>query len=56
MIKTFTHSQIQRRKEEKIIDEEVLDGLVKMEKYLPGMGAEIYVNCKKGRDHLCIKY
>lgn len=55
-IKPFTHSQLQRGLDEKIIDEEVLDGLVKMEKYLPGMGAEIYVNCKKGRDNLCIKY
>lgn len=54
-IKPFTHSQLQRGLDEKIIDEEVLDGLVKMEKYLPGMGAEIYVNCKKGRDHLCTK-
>ena len=30
-----------------IIDEKILDGLYFMTKYMPDMGSEIYVNCRR---------
>lgn len=44
-IKPFTHEQMQKLITDKIIDFQVLDGLDKMIKYLPGLGAEIFVTC-----------
>lgn len=44
-IKPFTHTQMEKGLNEGIITEEILDGLYGMEKYMPGLGCEIYVNC-----------
>lgn len=46
-IKPFSHDQMYKLLEEKIITEDVLDGLYNMEKYLPKLGSELYVNVKK---------
>ncbi len=46
-IKPFTHDQMQRGMEAGIINEDVLDGLFEMAKYMPEYGSEIYVNCVK---------
>lgn len=46
-IKPFTHFQMKRCMDEKIIDDRVLDGLAGLIKYMPDLGAEIYVNVKK---------
>jgi len=43
-IKPFTHRQMQKMLDEKIIDQAVLDGLDKLVFDLPGKGAEIYMN------------
>ena len=45
--KPFTHSQMQNMINNKTITEQMLDGFYKMEKYLPGLGSEIFVNIKK---------
>lgn len=45
-IKPFTHAQMQKCLDEKIIDENVITGLEKISKYLPEYGAEIYANVK----------
>lgn len=45
--KPFTHSQMQNMINAKSITEEMLDGFYKMEKYLPGLGSEVFVNIKK---------
>lgn len=45
--KLFTHQQMQRMLEQKIITKDVLEGMYKMENYLPEYGSEIYVLCKK---------
>lgn len=44
-IKPFTHEQMQQMLDSKIIDKKVLDGLDGMSKYIPDLGAEIFVNC-----------
>ena len=44
-IKPFTHAQMEKSLEAGILLEEILDGLYHMEKYMPGLGSEIYVNC-----------
>lgn len=46
-VKPFSHNQMQRLLDEKIIDERVLDGLYSIIDLIPGMGSEIFVNCKK---------
>lgn len=46
IVKPFTHDQMYKMMENKIIDEKVLAGLDKMTKYLPELGSEIYLNCK----------
>ena len=48
-IKPFTHTQMQKCLDAGIIDGHVLEGLEKLVKYLPEFGAEIYINCRKGR-------
>ena len=45
-VKPFTHAQLQRCLDEKIIDESVIRGLEGVSKYFPEYGAEIYVNVK----------
>lgn len=45
--KPFTHKQMQQMIDERLLTEEMLDGLYKMEKYVPELGSEIYVNIKK---------
>ena len=45
--KLFTHQQMFEILERKIISKEVLDGMYKMEKYIPEYGSEIYVVCIK---------
>jgi len=44
-IKPFTHTQMVAMLSNGIIDGAVLNGLNKMTGYLPGLGAELYVNC-----------
>lgn len=46
-IKTLTNNQYEAAIEQKIIDENVFAGLEKMIKYLPELGAEMYVDIKK---------
>ncbi len=45
--KLFTHQQMFEILEKKIISREVLEGMYKMEKYLPEYGSEIYAACVK---------
>jgi ubiquinone/menaquinone biosynthesis C-methylase UbiE len=45
-IKPFTHEQMQKMLDNKIINEDVLIGLNQMTKYLPNLGSEIYINAK----------
>ncbi len=47
-LKPFTHSQMFKMIQNKIINEKILDALYKIIKYFPEYGSEIYVNCKKG--------
>lgn len=46
-IKPFTHYQMDRMMEEKIIDQTVLIGLQKIIKYFPNNGSEIFVNVRR---------
>lgn len=46
-VKPFAHFQMKQMMDEGIIDERVLDGLYSMTKYMPELGSEIYVNCRK---------
>lgn len=48
-IKPFTHTQMYKLMEHKIIDEKVLDGLYQMANELPSLGSEIFVNCRKSK-------
>jgi len=43
-IKPFTHSQMNSIYKEKIINKNILNGLSKMQKYMPELGTEIYLN------------
>ncbi len=45
-IKPFAHEQMYNMLKAGIINENILDGFYKMEKYIPDLGSEIYVNCK----------
>jgi 2-polyprenyl-3-methyl-5-hydroxy-6-metoxy-1,4-benzoquinol methylase len=45
--KPFTHSQMQKMIDVNLITEEMLNGFYKMERHLPNLGSEIYVNIKK---------
>jgi hypothetical protein len=45
--KPFTHKQMQNMIDAGLISEEMLDGFYKMEKYLPEVGSEIFMNIKK---------
>ncbi len=46
-IKPFTHKQMQQLLDAHIIEPAVLEGLYKMEKYMCGLGSEIFVEIKK---------
>ena len=46
-IKPFTHEQMQNLLDENIIDSRVISGFYNMAKYMPNMGAEIFVNLKQ---------
>jgi hypothetical protein len=45
-IKPFTHRQMERLIDEGIVDANVVDGLVRMAKYAPDLGAEIAVELR----------
>ncbi|GAA4465513.1 hypothetical protein GCM10023093_17860 [Nemorincola caseinilytica] len=45
--KPFTHGQLQKMIDAGLITEAMLDGFYKMERYLPHLCSEIYVNVKK---------
>jgi ubiquinone/menaquinone biosynthesis C-methylase UbiE len=45
--KPFTHQQMQNMINNNSITEQMLDGFYKMERYLPNVGSEIFVNIKK---------
>lgn len=46
-VKPFTHKQMLDLLDKGIITENVLDGFYNMTKYMPDLGSEIYVTCKK---------
>lgn len=46
-IKPFSHKQMKEMLAAKIINENVLEGLYAITKYMPQFGSEIFVNCKK---------
>jgi len=46
-IKPFTHAQMQQLIEAGILTTALIDGLIRMEQHLPGLGAEIFVNARK---------
>lgn len=45
-VKPFTHSQMFEIIKNDIIGRNILDGLYRCEKYMPGLGSEIFINCK----------
>ncbi len=45
--KPFTHHQMQNMINANLITEQMLDGFYKMERYMPELGSEIFVNIKK---------
>jgi hypothetical protein len=45
-IKPFTHQQMHDMLKHNTINDKTLDGLYKMEQYMPDLGSEIFVNCK----------
>ena len=47
LIKPFTHAQMQTLLESGLMTERMLEGLYGMEKYMPGLGSEIFVNVRK---------
>lgn len=44
--KPFTHSQMQEMIDNNLMTEKMLEGMYRMDKYLPNFGSEIYVNIK----------
>jgi hypothetical protein len=48
-VKPFTHAQMAQLRSCGLLDERMLDGLMGLEKHLPGLGSEIYVNCRLRR-------
>lgn len=47
LIKPFTHAQMQRMIDMRMIDMNTINGLYNMVKYFPEMGSEIYLNLNK---------
>ena len=48
--KVFTHGQMQKLMDMNVINEQILDGFYRMEKYLPQFGSELYVQLQKKSD------
>lgn len=48
--KVFTHGQMQKLMDMNVINEQILDGFYRMEKYLPQFGSELYVQLQKKPD------
>ena len=46
-IKPFTHEQMSKVLKIKAFDPKILDGLNKMQKYMPNLGSEIFIDIKK---------
>lgn len=46
-IKPFTHAQMKQLMDIGILNQNLLDGFYNMEKYMPGMGSEIFIEVKK---------
>jgi ubiquinone/menaquinone biosynthesis C-methylase UbiE len=46
-IKPFTHRQMEECMSHGLITEEMLEGFSRLESHMPGLGAEIFVNCRK---------
>lgn len=46
-VKPFTHAQMYEMIKQDIINEDILEGLYNIGRYMPHLGSEIYVNCKK---------
>ena len=44
-IKPFSHRQMEQCLSSGIISDEIINGLSRLEPYMPGLGAEIFVNC-----------
>lgn len=49
-IKPFTHKQMKKLQEDNILSEKMIEGLYDMSKYMPEIGAEIFVNSKIKND------
>jgi 2-polyprenyl-3-methyl-5-hydroxy-6-metoxy-1,4-benzoquinol methylase len=47
LIKPFTHAQMQTLLDSGLMTERMLEGLYGMEKHMPGLGSEIFVNVRK---------
>jgi len=48
-IKPFTHSQMKQLMDIDILTNEMLDGLYAMQKYMPNLGSEIFIEAKKSK-------
>jgi len=46
-IKPFSNGQMQQLIDVNILTEPLVRGLMKMERHLPGLGADIFVNARK---------
>jgi SAM-dependent methyltransferase len=46
-VKPFTHAQMAQLQHVGLLDERMLDGLMGLEQHLPGLGSEIYLNCRR---------
>ena len=46
-IKPFTHSQMEHLMDIGLLTNEILDGLYSMQKYMPNLGSEIFIEAKK---------
>ena len=45
-IKPFTHDQMQKLRNVGVLTDSMLHGMVGLERHLPGLGSEIYVNLR----------
>ena len=45
-VKPFNHKKMIKLVNENIIDDKLLEGLYSMTKYIPDLGAEVFVNCR----------
>lgn len=45
-VKPFTHQQMAQLMQDGLLDEALLEGLYRLEKHMPGLGSEIFVNLK----------